>query len=59
MFDPVFDFNNGDFIFGDGDVGFNSDGDMMMRMGDGMAMNMETGEMHLTSGWDYYGDDDD
>ena len=59
MFDPVFDFNNGDFIFGDGDVGFNSDGDMMMRMGDGMAMNMETGEMHLTSGWDYYDDDDD
>lgn len=59
MFDPVFDFNNGDFIFGDGNVGFNSDGDMMMRMGDGMAMNMETGEMHLTSGWDYYDDDDD
>ncbi len=51
----VFDFDDGDFIFTSGDTGFDSDGDMMMRMGDNMAMDMETGELHFTSGWD---DDD-
>ena len=53
---PIFDFNDGEFIFGSGDMRFNSDGDMMMRMGDNMAMDMETGEIHITSSWD---DDDD
>ncbi len=53
----VFDFDDGDFIFKSGDTGFDSDGDMMMRMGDNMAMDMETGELHFTSGWD--NDDDD
>jgi hypothetical protein len=25
---------------------------MMMRMGSNMAMDMDTGELHITSGWD-------
>ena len=29
--------------------------DMMMRVGDNMAMDMDSGELHFVSGWD---DDD-
>ena len=29
---------------------------MMMRMGDSMAMEMDSGELHMVSSWD---DDDD
>ena len=32
------------------------DGNMMMRVGDNMAMDMDSGELHMVSGWD---DDDD
>lgn len=35
---------------------FDSDGNMMMRMSDNMAMDMDSGELHLTSSWD---DDDE
>ena len=38
------------------DMGMDSDGDMMMRVGDSMAMDMDSGELHMVSGWD---DDDD
>lgn len=48
----IFDLNDGDFIFSSGDTGFDSDGNMMMRMSDNMAMDMETGELHMVSGWD-------
>ena len=30
-----------------------------MRMGDNMSMNMDTGELHMTSGWKSDDDDDD
>ena len=56
MTGPIFDYNDGDCIMDLGDMGYDTDGHMMMRMGDGMAMDMETGEMHITSLWD---DDDD
>ena len=53
--------NDGDFIFGDGNLGFDSEGHMMMGMGDNMSMDMETGDIHFTTGgfnsWDD-GDDD-
>ena len=32
-----------------------SDGDMMMRVGNNMAMDMDSGELHMVTGWD---DDD-
>ncbi len=48
----IFDFDDGDIIISGGNIGFDSDGDMMMRMGDNMAMDMDTGELHITSGWD-------
>ena len=38
------------------DMGMDSDGNMMMRVGDNMAMDMDSGELHMVSGWD---DDND
>ena len=32
-------------------MAIDSDGDLMMRMGDNMAMNMDSGELHIISGW--------
>ena len=52
----IFDYDDGDFLFRNGDTAFDSDGNMMMRMSDNMAMDMDSGELHLTSSWD---DDDE
>ncbi len=54
----AFDLNDGDLIFGSGDTRFDSDGHMMHSMGGGMAMDMETGDLHIVSGWDDEDDDD-
>lgn len=35
-----------------------SDGDLLMRMGDNMAMDMDSGELHIISGWLDDKDDD-
>lgn len=45
------------FDFSD-DMGMDSDGNMMMRVGDNMAMDMDSGELHMVSGWDDDNDDD-
>ena len=34
------------------------DGDLLMRMGDNMAMDMDSGELHIISGWSDDEDDD-
>ena len=53
----IFDVDDGDFGFQMSDtMGMESDGNMMMRVGDNMAMDMDSGELHMVSGWD---DDDD
>ena len=58
MRNSIFDYDNGDFIFPtSGNTGIDSDGNLHMRMGDNMSMNMETGELHFTSSWK--NDDDD
>ena len=55
----IFDLDDGDFLFGrSGNIAFDSDGDMMMRMGDNMAMDMDTGELHIVSGWNNDDEDD-
>lgn len=55
---PVYDYENGEYIYSTSDdLGMSSDGHMMMRMSDDMAMDMDTGELHMVSGWDR--DDDD
>lgn len=50
MSGPKFDINDGDFIFGDDNLGFDSKGHIMMGMGDNMSMDMETGDIHFTTG---------
>ena len=50
---PIWDFEDGDFIMDmGGDMGLDSDGNMMIKMGDYMTMDMETGDLHIISGWD-------
>lgn len=49
---PIFDMDDGDFIFSTSDtMGIDSDGNMMMRMSDNMAMDMDSGELHFISSW--------
>lgn len=56
MAGPIFDFD-GDFIFPtSSNMGIDSNGDMHLRMGDNMSLDMNTGELHFNSGWE---DDDD
>ena len=51
-----FDVDDSDFGFQISDtMGMDSEGNMMMRVGDNMAMDMDSGELHMVSGWD---DDD-
>ena len=48
----IWDFEDGDLLFGrSGDTAFDSDGHMMMRMSDNMAMDMNSGEIHFISTW--------
>ena len=59
MAEPIFDLEDGDFIFSTSEnMGFDSDGNMMMRMSDNMAMDMDTGELHFVSSWNDDEDDD-
>ena len=53
----IFDLDDGDMISTSGNIGFDEDGDMVMRISDDMAMDMDTGEMHIVSGWDDVDDD--
>jgi hypothetical protein len=39
-------------------MAIDSDGDLLMRMGDNMAMDMDSGELHIISGWPNEDDDD-
>ena len=51
------DMEDGDLCFTtSGNMAMDSEGHMMMRMGDNMAMDMDLGELHMVSSWD---DDDD
>lgn len=48
-----FDFNDGDFAFAIADrMAIDSEGNTMMRVGDTMAMDMNSGELHVVSFWD-------
>ena len=52
-----FDYDDGDFAHTiSNNMAIDSDGDLLMRMGDNMAMNMVSGDLHFISGWS---DDDD
>ncbi len=54
-----FDYDNGDFAHTISDnMAMNSDGDLLMRMGNNMAMDMDTGDIHFISGWENDKDDE-
>ena len=53
-----FDYEDDDFACSISDnIAIDSDGDLLIRMGDDMAMDMDSGELHIISGW--YNDEDD
>ncbi len=58
---PKFDITDGDFIFGDNRLGFDSDGHMMMGIGRNTMIDLETGDIHFTIGddFDLFDEDDD
>lgn len=46
------DYEDGNFVHAISDnMAVDSDGDMLMRMGDNMTMDMESGDLHFTSDW--------
>ena len=52
MYNPVFDYEDGDFIYQTSDnMGIDSDGNLHMRMGDNMSMDLNNGELHFNTGW--------
>lgn len=55
-----FDYDDGDYVHTISDnITIDSEGNMMMRMGDNMAMDMDTGDLHFISSWPDDEDDDD
>ena len=53
-----FDFEDGDFAHSiSEDMAIDSDGDLLMRTGDNMAMDLDSGELHIISGW--FNDEDE
>lgn len=59
MWKYFFDYDDGDFAHTiSGNMAIDSDGDLLMRMGDNMAMDMGSVELHFISGWSN-GEDDD
>lgn len=54
-----FDYEDDDFACSISDnIAIDSDGDLLIRMGDDMAMDMYSGELHIISGWSNDEDDD-
>lgn len=57
MSDHIFDLDDGEFLYQmDDDYALGSDGHIVQNAGGGMGMDLNTGEFHMTSGWDT-GDD--
>lgn len=55
-----FDYDDGDFVHPISDnMAIDSDGDLMMRMGDHMSMDMVTGDIHMISSWPDDDEDED
>lgn len=55
-----FDYEDGDFVYTvSGNTAFNSNGDMLMRMSESTVLNVNTGDIHIISGWHNNDDNDD
>lgn len=53
----IFDYDDGDFCFSlSNNTAMDSDGNLMVRMSDNSALDLETGELHIVSNWN---DDED
>ncbi len=56
----LFDYEDDDFIFSLSDnMAMDSEGNLMSRFGDHMAMDMNSGEMHIISSWQNDDEEDD
>ena len=53
MVKPIFDLTSGDLLISNSDnTAVDGDGNMMMRLSDSMALDLNSGETHIVSGWD-------
>ena len=52
------DLDNGDIGFAFDDFGINSKGESLMRVGDDMFTNLDTGEVHFADSWAEASNDD-
>ena len=56
----IFDFTKSEFLFdSDDDTAMDAEGNLYVRVSDDCAMDLESGELHFTSGWDSYEDEQD
>ena len=59
MSKSFFDYEDGDFAYSvSNNLAIDSDGNLLVRMGHNMAMDMDSGELHLISGWSNDEDDE-
>lgn len=50
---PIFDLDDDDFVFPlSNDMAMNSNDDLMIRLGSNMALDLESGDLHMVMGWD-------
>lgn len=53
----IFDYDDSDYAFSISDnMAIDSEGDLLLRMSDNIAMDLDSGDIHFTSSWK---DDDD
>ena len=54
----IFNFTKSKFLFdSDDDTAMDTDGNLYVRVSDDCAMDLESGELDFTSGWDSYEDE--
>lgn len=50
---PLFGLDGDDFVFPlSNNMAMDSDGDLMIRVGSNVALNLESGDLHMIMGWD-------
>ena len=57
MYSSIFDYDDGSFInLASDSMGFGADGEVYLQMDDHMAVDLDSGELHVTSEWTYEDD---
>ncbi len=50
---PIFDLDDDDFVFPlSNGMAMDSNGDLMIRLSSNMALDLESGDLHMVMGWD-------